>query len=144
MGLKLNELLNLIFLGIVLNECLTWNSHIQKIACKIAIVIGIISRLKRFLPCDIHKTIYNALIQPHLNFGILLWGNNIKRILKLQKWAVRAITCSKYNAHTDPIFKTLNLLNIKDIINVAIILLHEKQSAIQCSRATSNIESGCP
>ena len=78
-------------------------------------VIGTINRLKKFLPCEILKTIYNTLIQPHLNFSILLWGNNTKRICKLQKWAMRAITCSKYNAHTDPIFKRLNILKINDI-----------------------------
>ena len=103
------------FLGTILHECLSWNSHIQKIASKIAMVIGTINRLKKFLPCEILKTIYNTLIQPHLNFSVLLWGNSTKRISKLQKWAMRAITCSKYNAHTEPIFKKLNILKIDDI-----------------------------
>ena len=61
------------------------------------------------------RTIYNALVQPHLNYGVLLWGMNTKRILKLQKWAVRAITSSKYNAHSDPLFIKLKLLKINDI-----------------------------
>ena len=88
------------FLGLMLDECLTWNSHIQKISGKISIVNGTLTRLKKFLPCDVLKVIYNALVQPHLNYGILLWGNKTKWIIKLQKWSVRAITCSKYNAHT--------------------------------------------
>ena len=108
------------------DECLTWKSHIQKVSSKIAIVAGTISRLKRFIPCDILKTIYNALIQPHLNFSILLWGQQTKRILKLQKWAVRAITCSKYNAHTDPLFKKLGLLKVNDIYKVTAIKFYYK------------------
>ena len=103
------------FLGIMLDECLTWNSHIQKIASKISSVNGTISRLKRFLPSEILKVIYNALIQPHLNYGILLWGKNTKRIFKLQKWALRGITSSKYNAHTDPLFIQLKLLKVHDM-----------------------------
>ena len=103
------------FLGIMLDENLNWKSHVQKISSKIAGVAGTLSRLKRFLPSDILKTIYNALIQPHLNLGVLLWGINIKRIYKLQKWAVRAITSSKYNSHTSPIFKKLKILRIHEL-----------------------------
>ena len=79
------------------------------------------SRLKRFLPVEILKTIYNALVQPHLNYGILLWGKNIRRICKLQKWAVRSITCSKYNAHTDPLFIKLKILKVDDIYKLNLL-----------------------
>lgn len=109
------------FLGILLDECLTWNPHVNKIACKISVINGTLSRLKKFLPHDILKTIYNALVQPHLNYGVLLWGKNSKRIHKLQKWALRAITASKYNAHTDPLFLKLRLLKIQDIYKVGIL-----------------------
>ena len=40
------------------------------------------------------------------------------RIFKLQKRALRIITNSKYNAHTEPLFKNLNLLKIKDIFDI--------------------------
>ena len=40
---------------------------------------------------------------------------------KLQKKAVRVISCSKFNAHTDPIFKKLSLLKVSDIYNVSIL-----------------------
>ena len=125
-GLRIDRVTEFNFLGCVLDENLTWKSHIQKIACKIAVVIGTINRLKRFLPCDILKTIYNALIQPHINYGVLLWGKNNKRILKLQKWAVRAITCSKYNSHTDPIFKKLNILKVDDIYKLTALKFYYK------------------
>ena len=109
------------FLGIILDECMTWKSHVQKISSKIAVVNGTLSRLKKFLPSDILKIIYNALIQPHLNYGILLWGKNTNRIHKLQKWAVRSITCSKYNAHTEPLFIRLKLLKIQDIYKLNLL-----------------------
>ena len=58
---------------------------------------------------------YNSLIVPHFNYCILLWGFNIKRLSILQKKAIRIITCSKYNSHTEPILKSLNILRIDDI-----------------------------
>ena len=103
------------FLGITLDEQMTWKPHINKVACKVARTIGTMNRLKRFLPQTVLKTLYNSLILPHLNYGILTWGVKPGRLQKLQKWAIRTMTCSKYNAHTEPIFKKHGLLKIVDL-----------------------------
>ena len=58
---------------------------------------------------------YNSLILPNMNYGILVWGHQAHRIFKLQKRAIRTITLSKYNAHTDPIYIELILLMLDDI-----------------------------
>ena len=42
---------------------------------------------------------------PHLNYGLLLWGVNLKDIFLLQKKAIRLVTHNTYNSHTEPIFK---------------------------------------
>ena len=66
-----------------------------------------------------HKTIiYNILILPHLNYCILCWGFKSNIVFALQKKAVRIITCSKYNAHTEPLFKTLKLLKFTDLLKL--------------------------
>ena len=57
-------------------------------------------------------------IVPHLHYGILLWGYTYVRIYKLQKNALRIITGSKYNAHTEPLFETVNALRIDNILNL--------------------------
>ena len=76
------------FLGITIDEHMTFKSHVNKISAKIACTIGTMKRLKHFLPTSILKTLYNSLILPHLTYGIILWGKRLKRINKLQKWAV--------------------------------------------------------
>ena len=43
---------------------------------------------------------------------------DIERIFKLQKEAVRLITLAKFNAHSEPIFKSLNLLKVQDIFEI--------------------------
>ena len=109
------------FLGITLDENLSWNNHIQKISNKISRNIGCLHRLKHFLPLHTLKLLYNSLILPYLQYGVLLWGFKSGRIFKLQKKAVRAITRSKYNAHTDPIFQNLELLKIEDIFKLNLL-----------------------
>ena len=106
------------FLGITIQENLGWETHTNKVANKISRVIGIINKLKHFVPAYILKTLYNSLILPHINYGLLLWGYRCERIFKLQKKAIRIITCSKYNSHSEPLFKSTKLLKIKDIMKV--------------------------
>ena len=73
------------------------------------------NRLNHTLPIFTLQNIYNCLINSYLNYGMLCWGLKPNRITKIQKKAVRVISVSKYNAHTDPIFKNLNILKIEDI-----------------------------
>ena len=54
---------------------------------------------------------------PHLNYGITLWGFKCERILKLQK-AVRIVSASKYNAHTELLYTNLKLLKIEHILKL--------------------------
>jgi hypothetical protein len=52
------------YLGIHLNQNLTWNDHIKRTSLKIARATGRINCLKHFLPKKILLTLYNNLILP--------------------------------------------------------------------------------
>ena len=109
---------NFNYLGIIIDNNLSWKSHISHISHKISKTTGIIRRLKHSLPQNILKMIYESLIQTYLHYGTLCWGySGIICITKLQKKAIRALTKSKYNAHTEPLFKSLCLLKFSDIID---------------------------
>ena len=82
--------------------------------------------LKNFLPLHVLRILYDYLILPHLQYGILTWGFCLGRLEKLQKRSVRIISRSKYNAHTDPLFKILNLLKLKDIFELSVLKLYFK------------------
>ena len=125
-GIPIEHVKEFNFLGIILDECMTWEAHINKISCKIARTVGAMKRLKRFIPSYILKTLYTTLVLPYINYGILTWGHKIKRVNKLQKWALRTITNSKYNAHTEPICKQLKLLPIRDIFQLASLKMYHK------------------
>jgi hypothetical protein len=104
------------FLGITLDKHMSWKPHTNKIATKIAQTCGILNKLKNTVPEHTLITLYQSPINPHINYGILAWGKstNTSTLTKLQKRALRTITTSKYNAHTDPIHKRFNILKITD------------------------------
>ena len=118
------------FLGIQIDETLSWKTHIIYKCNQIVKTISVLSRLKHTLPSNILLTIYNALILPHFSYAIVAWGNirnkEMSRLKILQKKAVRLITKSKYNSHTSPLFRKMNLLKIEDIFTVQCIKLYLK------------------
>ena len=73
------------FLGLTVNEFMNWNSYTHKIANKISRTLGVMNRLKRYLPISAMKLMYDSLILSHLGFGITNWGFEWDRISKLQK-----------------------------------------------------------
>ena len=117
---------NFIFLGITINNKLNWNRHINKVTNKISKTVGILNKLRSFLPSDVLQTIYNTLILPHLIYGILAWGRQTNAIHTIQKRAIRIIAASKYNAHTEPLFKQLNLLKASDICKLQELKFYHK------------------
>ena len=102
-----------VFLGITIHETLNWDLDIDKIATEISRTLGVMNKLKHFLPKYTLKIMYTSLIAPHFNNNILLWGFNTHRLINLQKRAIRISTDSKYNYHTEPLLKSLNILKNK-------------------------------
>ena len=96
------------FLGVLIDENLSWKNHINYIKAKIAKNVGIIRRLKYLLPESTLNTLYNTLVLPYLNYCNIIWASNkptrLQPLLLLQKRAVRSITRGSYNAHSLPLF----------------------------------------
>ncbi len=114
------------FLGITINEHLSWKSHIDKLSNKISKTMGVLNKLKHFVPLNARVMIYNSLILSHLNYWILAWGYRCEWITKLQKHIVRILSINKYNAQTEPILQILRLLNVNDILKLPELKFHYK------------------
>jgi hypothetical protein len=107
------------FLGIIIDEKLTWQPHTTHVALKIANAVNIMSRLKYKLPKHCLLTLYYSLLYPHFNYGILVWGSAsntvLHKLVLFQKRALRIIDKTHYLSHTNPIFKKYRLLKFSDI-----------------------------
>ena len=67
------------------DEHLTWKHHNTMITNKLSKVIGILNRLKNIYPQQALLSIYNVLLLSHMTYGLLLWGNQVEQVSKLQK-----------------------------------------------------------
>ena len=82
-------------LGIFIDQNLNFNCHIKYLVKKISPKIGILHRLRQFLPPDVLNIVYKTTIQPIFDYCITVWGNstkqNIKTLQILQNPAARAV-----------------------------------------------------
>jgi hypothetical protein len=107
------------FLGVYIDENLTWHEHIKVCKSKLISALYAINKVKVLLPVRVLKTLYYSLVYPHLTYGILLWGStyttHISKIVIMQKKIVRAISNVGYNANSHPLFVSLEIFKLNDI-----------------------------
>ena len=115
----LEQVFSIKFLGVCMDSKLMWNHHVNNICKTISRNIGIMNRLKHFLPSSALITLYSSLILPYLNYGVLVWGNTQQTLLEkrllLQKRALRIVFNLHARAHTDTLFFDNKILKIKDL-----------------------------
>ena len=106
------------FLGLLINEYLNWNNHSLNVTKTISRTIAAMIRLKHYLHKIILHILYNSIIVSHINIIVTSWGFASQRLFTVQKRAMRLITGSKYNAHTEPLFKELSTLTLRYIFKL--------------------------
>lgn len=114
------------FLGLTIDENLSWTKHISSISSKISSAIGMMRQSRNILPPRVLKLIYNSLITSRLNYMLTIWGGNFNKLLILQKKALRVIHRKKFNAHCDPLFISSNILKIHDQYKVNLLKFYSR------------------
>ena len=117
---------NFNFLGLKLNERMSWKPHVDMICNKISKYVGVLNRLKRYLPGFILKSIYISLIESNLNYCITAWGFNCGRLKLIQKKAIRIVCNSKYLGHSLPLLKKSGLLRLEDMFKLNMLKWYHK------------------
>ena len=141
-GVKLSHDESAEFLGVTIDSTLSWDKHCNNVANKISRHNGMLNRVKHMLPPSSLKLLYHSFIQPHIRYVLPAWGGcsaqNKKRIVNIQKRAIRTITKSYITDHTEPRMKKLGLLKFDDLYKTeCMLLIHD------CihGNAPSNIKS---
>lgn len=107
------------FLGVLIDNNLTWKAHTSHITKIVSKYNGIIRKVRPFLTSKSLHTLYNTLVLPYLTYCTLVWGDknnaNLDSLLITQKKIIRTCTYSLWLAHTAPLFISLKKLKIHDI-----------------------------
>ena len=77
-GHKIIKVSNTKFLGVVIDEKLSWGPHIEYLRKKLRSTTGALNRIKHSVPGEHYQKIYSALLESHLAYGISVWGSALK------------------------------------------------------------------
>ena len=127
------------FLGVIVDEKLTWTSHIKAVKTKMSQYIGIMYKIKYLIPTKARLQIFQSFVQSHLNFCSLVWGfaakSNIESLFTKQKQGIRAVMPGNVSywykngdlpAHTKSAFKEYGILTVHGIITKnALTMMHK-------------------
>ena len=118
------------YLGIQLNDSLTWKTHLISLLPKLNRAIGLLSKICYYTPKYLHKTIYYSLFNCHLIYACQVWGHEksapFRKIENLQDKALRIINFLPNNCPLSGTYEKLNILKLCDFIRLQNVLFVKK------------------
>ena len=104
------------YLGVLIDQNLSWKIHVNSVIIKISQTIGMIAKLRHFVPSTVLVNIDNSLILPCITYGLIAWGNasnpHLNKILVLQKRVLRLIYFTDRREHAIPLFAKAKILPV--------------------------------
>jgi hypothetical protein len=110
------------YLGIFLDEFLSGEAQCSELVKKLNRANGMLAKARHYVPELELKNIYHAIFSSHILYGSQVWTSKLisvtAKISRLQKAAMRIMTFSEFKAHSEPLFKKLEILKFQDSITV--------------------------
>ena len=116
------------FLGILLDENLSWKEHLKLTENKIAKNIGLIFKAKPYLNKDSLLTLCFSYIHSYINYANLVWGNThrtyLRKINSHQKHALRLIHNKNRFYNSKELLESCEILNVYELnlLNTAVFM----------------------
>ncbi len=102
------------YLGLLIDNKLTFKNHIDYVHTKLKKGNAILARLRYFVPKENVRNVYYAHIESHLNYGSLVWGSaanyHVEKIVRSQKKSIKIMNFVKAREHIDLPFKNNKIL----------------------------------
>ena len=136
------------FLGVIIDNKLSWIHHIHKLHKKLKSASGLLKRISSNIPKEYYKSLYYALFESHMSYCISVFGHvcqkHSEKLFTVQKHCMRILfgdkqaylenfkTCCRTRPfdmqklgakfyereHTKPLFHKLAYLHIKIFITI--------------------------
>jgi len=123
------------YLRVLVDNQLKWQQQLDHVCKKLACASCALLKLRAFSPISTLKTVYYALVHPHLSYGLACWSNAtktpLKKIIILQNKIVRLMTYSDQRTPASGLYKSLQILALENMIKLTFITIahsfhHEK------------------
>ena len=118
------------FLGMWIDESLTWNEHITKVILKLKSRLNLLKMGKHLLSKHALRVLYFAQLHSVMTYGIVMWGSlasqaNLNKLQKIQNTCVRIID-KPGSTPLKSSFKKNRILDIRHTIDLELTKLWHK------------------
>lgn len=107
------------YLGLWVDDKLTWKPHIEQIRIKLTSVLGALRKISNCIPHKVRPIIYNSLVKPHLEYLIEIWGSaaatNLNPLQRAQNKIIKVLFHYPYNTPTNELYKKTKLFNLRQL-----------------------------
>ena len=107
-------------LGVFIDNQLSWKPHIAYVTNKVNKVLGVMCKIRRYLPVSAMKTIYFALVHSVMSYCLEIWSCAFPTLLepltRAQNKILRVILKEPSRSHSLPLYKKLNIFPLKSEI----------------------------
>ena len=131
-------------LGVIIDDELKWNDQVDKVVSTVQAKLGMLRRVKPFIPVESMKMLYGAFILPHFDYCSQVWSERFQmhtdKLCKLQKRAARIILGKGYDTPSSELFNTLGWMPLqKRFLYLRAILMYKCVHNVAPSYLTENI-----
>ena len=142
-GVQITRVTEARFLGVIIDEKLTWGKHVNAVKAKMNRYVGIMYKLKRHLPITARLQIYQSFIQSHINFCSLVWGftskSHIDSLFTKQKQGVRIVMPGFVNLYyRDGNYRLIRKIALKNMVFSPSTELSSKMHYYLCTRLSTS------
>jgi len=115
MNNQITSSINTKFLGLTIEETLSWKAHIKQIMLRLSSACYAVRVITPLMTEDILKIIYYSYVHSIITYGIIFWGNSphSTHTFKIQKQIIRIMTKSRRRDSCRQLFKRLEILPLK-------------------------------
>ena len=116
-GLQIRQVDCVKYLGVWLDQHLSWNEHIRHTSGKIASRLALLRRVRKYLTLDSAKLLANALVLPHFDYCCISWsscGQGLRdSLVKLHKQMARITLQTKISTSSTKMFSKLKWTSLE-------------------------------
>ena len=111
------------YLGVLVDEKLSWDDHIREVCRKLSQVAGVIFKIRKYLPKAALMLVYHSLVGSSLRYGLSCWGTACKNLLQkinvVHNRIVRYLAFSRFScSRAWPLYCALEILPLDILLEV--------------------------
>ena len=114
------------YLGVLIDEHLSWKHHINELVIKLNRSNSLLSKIRHYVKESTLRSLYFSLFSSHMSYCCQIWGQSgsyhLNKILSIQRSALRIISFRPFRSNVSDLFRSLNIPLFSTLVRISNLL----------------------